>query len=168
MSADAGAGRGAGAGAGASRQWVLVVDDEVHIRKIIGIKLAQMGFEPVEAKDGAEALDALARGIRSGAPPPAVIVLDIMMPKVDGLSVLRTLRASSDHRGVPVVIVTAVRDREDRAKAEALGVAAIIQKPFRGSDLEAAVERALGRAPEGGGGGDDGGSGRAGGGSGPA
>ncbi len=117
---------------------VLIVDDEPHIRRIIGIKLKQMGLEPMDAPDGAEALDLIRRH-----GPPALAIVDIMMPKLDGLSLLKKLREDPATRELPVVFVTAVRETEDRDKALALGAKTVILKPFKSGDLEAAVRSAL-------------------------
>ncbi len=116
---------------------VLVVDDEVHIRKILALKLGQRGAEVHEARDGLEALALLEGGLE-----PDVIVLDIMMPNLDGMTLLARLREDTRWSRLPVVMLSAVREPVDIAKVEALGVAAYVHKPFQTAALCETIERA--------------------------
>jgi CheY-like chemotaxis protein len=84
------------------------------------------------ARDGVEAMDYL-RG--RAAPPPAVVLLDLKMPKLDGLDVLRMMRSDDGLKDVPVVILTASHDEGDRLKSEALGIYAYIVKPIGVEDF---------------------------------
>ncbi len=119
----------------AARPCVLIVDDEPSIRRILHIKLTQSGIDPIEARDGEDAWTILPQ-VR-----PALVLLDIMMPKLDGLAFLRRVRESEEWRGLPVVVITAVRDIADHEGANALGAAAIIQKPFLISDVIETVRK---------------------------
>lgn len=86
----------------------------------------------VVARDGAEALDYLyRRGTHTGRPPgnPAVVLLDLKMPKVDGLEVLRTIKQDDQLRNIPVVVLTSSREETDLVGSYRLGVNAYVVKP---------------------------------------
>jgi CheY-like chemotaxis protein len=110
---------------------VLVVDDDEAIRGMVSQALAFEGYAVEAAADGAEALVAIARD------RPALVLLDMRMPVLDGWAVVRELRARSIE--VPVVVMTAARDA--RAWAEDVGAAGHLAKPFDLDDLFAVVER---------------------------
>ena len=116
---------------------VLVVDDEDPIREIARRYLEEAGFAVVEAADGD---DALAR-FRSAAPD--LVVLDIMMPGIDGLEVLRRLRAESD---VYIILLTARTEEVDRLVGLGVGADDYITKPFSPRELVARVKAVLRRA----------------------
>ena len=110
---------------------ILIVDDDVDILAVERAMLAENGFAVREARDGAEALRAM------DEEPPAMIVLDVQMPGIDGPTFARELRTRLKH--VPLVIVTGVADpkREaDRCNAEAF-----LRKPFHADDLLRLVRR---------------------------
>ncbi|MEA2666988.1 MAG: two-component system, OmpR family, response regulator MprA [Candidatus Eremiobacteraeota bacterium] len=115
---------------------VVVIDDEHSIREVLDIGLAQAGFEVRTAVDGADGLTAV-RDWR-----PDCIVLDIMMPKIDGLSLIPLLRRLTE---VPIIMLTArgdVRDRIDGLKA---GADDYLPKPFELDELVARIQTALRR-----------------------
>ena len=97
------------------------------------LKKNNVANEVVVAKDGAEALDYLFRtGVHAGRDPSdriALILLDLKLPKIDGLEVLRRLRAEETTRLLPVVILTSSKEESDRANGYALGVNSYIRKP---------------------------------------
>ena len=109
---------------------VMVVDDDADIRSALGICLSSEGYRTTACADGREALDQLERGER-----PDVIVLDLMMPRVNGFEVLQALRANERWAEIPVVIVSANRGYT----AEDLGAASILRTPFELDDLIAAL-----------------------------
>jgi CheY-like chemotaxis protein len=111
---------------------VLVVDDDQAIAAIIGIVVEEAGYLPLFARDGAEAL-VLAR-----ERPPALIITDLMMPVLDGAGLVAALRLEGTVP--PVVVVTAAP-----ARAAALGVDAVLSKPFRIEALEEILARFLPR-----------------------
>jgi two-component system, response regulator len=100
------------------------------------------------ARDGEEALDFLfGRGTfreRSGAPPPRLVLLDLRLPKVDGLEVLRAVRANSRTCTAPVVVLTSASDPRELAQCYQLGANSCIQKPVRYEELRSALQ-AVGR-----------------------
>jgi DNA-binding response OmpR family regulator len=116
---------------------VLVVDDEPHIRRVLRGYLEADGFGVVEAGDGPSALAAL-RG-----DPPDLVLLDVMLPGVDGLEVLRQLRAFSD---VYVVLVTARAEEVDKLIGLEVGADDYVTKPFSPREVTARVKAVLRRA----------------------
>ncbi|MGK2947850.1 MAG: hybrid sensor histidine kinase/response regulator [Acidimicrobiales bacterium] len=116
---------------------VLVVDDDADVSLLCSLHLRQEGFEVVTAADGAEAIR-LARQER-----PAVVVLDFMLPDLDGLSVLERLRADASTAEIPVVMLTARTEKHDQQAAWEAGVADYLTKPFEAGRLVAAVRAAL-------------------------
>jgi len=118
------------------KQTVLVVDDEQHIIDLARMYLEQEGFTVEQALDGAEAL----RKIRDLK--PALVVLDLMLPEVDGWEVCRRARESSD---VPIIMLTARSDDVDKIVGLELGADDYLTKPFNPRELVARVKAILRR-----------------------
>lgn len=116
---------------------VLVVDDESRMRKLVKDFLQRENFEVLEAGDGSEALD-----IFFADQDIALIILDVMMPKMDGWQVCREIRAYSK---VPIIMLTARGDEKDELQGFELGVDEYISKPFSPKILVARVEAILRR-----------------------
>jgi DNA-binding response OmpR family regulator len=116
---------------------VLVVDDEPTVREVVGDYLRRDGFVVHEAADGAEALAAVA-GFR-----PDLVVLDLMLPAVPGLDVLRDLRSGS---AIPVILLTARAEESDRVVGLELGADDYVVKPFSPRELAARVRSVLRRS----------------------
>ena len=111
------------------RPSVLVVDDEPQVVWVLEFSLRSEGYETYTAHDGIEALDQVRRH------HPAYMVLDVMMPRMDGWSVLVELaKLPADERPL-VVMVTALASLADRAQAQALGAAGYVPKPFDVDEL---------------------------------
>ena len=117
---------------------VLVVDDESRMRKLIKDFLAQKGYSILEARDGEEALQVY----EENKSHINLILLDVMMPKLDGWSVLRQIRQSSE---VPIIMLTARGEEQDELFGFELGVDEYIAKPFSPKILVARVEAILKR-----------------------
>lgn len=113
----------------------LVVDDDEDLLVLLAGILADLGHEVSFAGDGASALRQLT------ADPPDVLVLDLVMPGLDGWSVLRQLRSRSDPPAV--VVLSAYLDSLSSAHAAHMGVVACVRKPFDLRELQGACERAL-------------------------
>jgi DNA-binding response OmpR family regulator len=118
---------------------ILVVDDEPNIREVVGLYLRRDGHDVTEAADGEEALD-LYRLTR-----PDLVVLDLMLPKVSGLEVCRRMGAE---RRVPLIMLTARGEEEDRIVGLGLGADDYVVKPFSPRELAARVEAVLRRTGE--------------------
>lgn len=116
---------------------ILVVDDETRIRKLVGDFLKKSGYQVIEAADGSEALD-----IYYEQQDIALVILDVMMPKLDGWQVCRELRTYSK---VPIIMLTAKSEERDELMGFELGVDEYITKPFSPKILVARVEAILRR-----------------------
>ena len=119
----------------AEKPRVLLVEDDAGIRSVMADVLADEGYEVREAGDGYEALAVLDRW------RPDLIVLDLMMPNLDGFGFRRAQRARPDARDIPILVVTARPSLG--AEVEALDAAAVIPKPFDVDTLVVRVEQAL-------------------------
>jgi len=119
------------------RRLILVADDDADILALIKAVLERSGHEVVAVADGAEAL----AGVRMRRPDLAV--LDITMPLVDGLEVLRRLRADSETAALPVVLLSAQAQEADVVRGFATGASAYMKKPFSPRDLVARVAELL-------------------------
>ena len=120
-------------------QRVLVVDDEPMVRDVLARYLEQEGFEVSEAADGRSALERIAEH------DPDLVVLDLMLPEIDGYEVLRHLRASSP---TPVIMLTARGEETDRIVGLELGADDYITKPFSPREVVARVRAVLRRTTE--------------------
>ena len=116
---------------------ILVVDDESRMRKLVRDFLVKKDFEVLEAGDGAEAID-----IFFATKDIALVILDVMMPKMDGWQVCREIRSYSQ---VPIIMLTAKSDERDELLGFELGVDEYISKPFSPKILVARVEAILRR-----------------------
>jgi two-component system phosphate regulon response regulator PhoB len=134
---------GGGGGRAKSAPLVLLVDDEQAIRTICRINLEGDGFSVLEAKDGAEALAEIRRQ------RPSLVLLDVMMPGVDGWDVARRLGADPSTREIPVVFLTARAEASDRRHAQHLGGVGYIVKPFDPVKLGELIEDVLTRIERG-------------------
>lgn len=120
----------------ADHQIILVVDDEASIRRILETRLKMVGYDVVTAEDGEEALAAFSKN------NPDLVILDVMMPKLDGYGVTREIRRVSE---VPIIILTALGDVSERITGLELGADDYVIKPFSPKELEARVKAVLRR-----------------------
>jgi len=118
---------------------VLVADDDEDILGLVAFRLEQSGYEVAAAKDGEEALR-LARELS-----PALVVLDVMMPRLDGYEVTRRLRDDEATRRIPVILLTARAQEADVARGFESGADDYLRKPFSPRELAARVQAVLGR-----------------------
>ena len=119
---------------------VLVVDDDETIRGLITLNLELEGFEVATAVDG---LDALAK---AAAVQPAVVTLDVMMPRLDGWATAQRLRADPATADIKVVLLSARAQEADLQRGTRIGVDAYLTKPFDPDDLIDIVRRLAGSA----------------------
>lgn len=128
---------------------ILVVDDERHIVRLVEINLQRAGYEVITAYDGVEALE------KVKASKPDMLVLDVMMPRMDGFEVLQNLQADPSTSEIPVIMLTAKAQDADIFKGWQSGVSSYLTKPFNPRELLTFVERifqSLDDRPSGGGG----------------
>lgn len=116
---------------------VLIVDDDPHIREVLKFAFAKSGVETAEAEDGEEALAMVARQ------PPDLLVLDINMPRMDGLEVCRRLRAQGD---LPILFLSSRDDEIDRVLGIELGADDYVVKPFSPREVVARAQAILRRS----------------------
>jgi chemosensory pili system protein ChpA (sensor histidine kinase/response regulator) len=119
---------------------IMVVDDSLTVRKITSRFLEREGFRVVAARDGEEALEMLEDEI------PAVMLLDIEMPRMDGFEVARAVRASAHARDLPIIMITSRTAEKHRNHALELGVNAYMGKPYQEDELLAEIKRLAGLA----------------------
>ena len=137
------AGQGHAKPAAGTARRVLVVDDERSIRLLCRVNLVASGIEVLEASDGREGLE-LARQER-----PDLVLLDVMMPGLDGWTVARELASDEETREIPIVFLTARADPSDRRLGEQLGGVGYVVKPFDPVSIGDFVEGVLVRIERG-------------------
>ena len=114
---------------------ILAVDDERHIVRLVEVNLARAGYQVVTAFDGREAL------AKVEAEKPDLVVLDVMMPYMDGFEVLRNLKANPETAEIPVMMLTAKAQDADVFRGWQSGVDCYLTKPFNPMELIAFVKR---------------------------
>ncbi|MFQ5612465.1 MAG: response regulator [Anaerolineae bacterium] len=119
---------------------VLIVDDEVHIRKLICRMLEIAGFEVLEASSGRQALQMIAET------PPDIVTCDITMPDIDGFAVLKELRENPLTKDIPVVVITAQGQQREAQRATEMGANDYITKPFSHVSLIETLQRQVEQA----------------------
>lgn len=117
---------------------ILVVDDEVHIANIIKLTLEHEGFEALVANDGADGLR-LAREEK-----PDLILLDLMLPSIDGYKVCRLLKFDDKYKHIPIVLLSAMGEAQDRELGRQVGADLYISKPFKPDELVENIRQLLG------------------------
>ncbi len=117
------------------RPYVICADDDHDILALVALRLERSGFDVATANDGEEAL-ALARARR-----PVVVVLDVMMPRLDGVDLVKTLRTDAELGDVKIVLLSARAQDTDVAGGHEAGADAYLDKPFKYTDLAEEIER---------------------------
>src|SRR5437762_9852802 len=118
---------------------VLIVDDDPDILHLVSYNLKQAGFEAITADSGRKALETVQRR------PPDLIILDVMLPDVDGMEVCRTLRGHDSSRLIPIIMLTARSEEIDRVVGFELGADDYVMKPFSPRELVLRVKSILRR-----------------------
>jgi two-component system, chemotaxis family, chemotaxis protein CheY len=117
---------------------VLCVDDSASIRQMVSFTLESAGYIPTTAVDGADAITKLESQSFS------LVITDLNMPNLDGIGMIRKLRAMPKHAGVPVVMLTTESDEAKKAEGKAAGATGWIVKPFDQAKLVAVVNKLIG------------------------
>jgi DNA-binding response OmpR family regulator len=123
-----------------SKGRILVVDDEIYIVHILDFSLGMEGYEVITALDGEQALEKLK------TEKPDLIVLDIMMPKLDGYEVCKSIKSSPDTRHIPVILLSAKGRNVDQKLGFDVGADDYITKPFSPRKLVERINQLLGQA----------------------
>ena len=108
---------------------VLIIDDAIHIRRLIARMLEHANFSTLEASNGLQGLQILR------AQKPDVVTCDISMPVMDGYEFLVEAKKDPEVRDIPVIVITAIGQQEESSKATAMGADACLTKPFSSSHL---------------------------------
>ena len=117
---------------------ILCADDSASIRQVVSFTLQSAGYQPVTANDGSDALAKL------DAERFAMVITDLNMPGLDGLSLIRKIRANPRHAGVPIVMLTTESEESKKLEGKAAGATGWIVKPFDQARLLAAVKKLVG------------------------
>lgn len=121
-----------------SKARVLIVEDEPNIVESLSFILGRAGFDIETAVDGVEALQRLRRQVYSA------LILDLMLPGINGFDVLRSVRSDGELKDMPVIVLTAKGQAADRQAAEAIGATAFITKPFSNAEIVQRVSELTG------------------------
>ncbi|NQU44128.1 response regulator [bacterium] len=116
---------------------ILVADDEEDIKIVLKMYLETVGYDVITAYDGLDTME------RVKEEKPDLVLLDIMMPVIDGIEVLRQMKADEETRHIPVVMLTAASRSEMLAKAMKAGAVDYIAKPFEPEQVQEAIDKAL-------------------------
>ncbi len=116
---------------------IVLVEDDEDMARLIEYKLIKEGFKVIWRSDGAAGLDEIKKT------RPDLVILDIMLPKVDGFQVLKNLKNTDDTRAIPVIMLTAKGQEQDIVKGFESGVEDYLTKPFRPAELLLRVKKVL-------------------------
>ncbi|WP_338765687.1 response regulator [Massilia sp. METH4] len=114
---------------------IMVVDDSLSIRQVVGIALRQAGYDVIEGCDGKDALSKLT------GQKVNLIISDVNMPNMDGISFVRELKTRPAYKFTPVMMLTTESQQEKKAEGQAAGARAWMVKPFKPDQLLAAVQK---------------------------
>jgi twitching motility two-component system response regulator PilG len=120
-----------------NKKKILIVEDEESLLKLESILLISKGFEVKGVSNGRAALEAVAEE------KPDLILLDIMLPEIDGFEVCRRIKSEPTTRNIPVVMLTAKKSREDMVRGEKVGADWYITKPFKSAMVIETIQRFL-------------------------
>lgn len=116
---------------------VMIVDDSAGIRQIVGYTLRTAGYDVMEAVDGADALARLA------GQKIHLIICDVNMPNMDGISFVKEIKKSADHKFVPIIMLTTESQERKKLEGQAAGAKAWVVKPFQPEQLLNAVAKLI-------------------------
>lgn len=117
---------------------ILTVDDSASARQVIALTLEEAGFKVLQAADGEEALNILAEQ------KAHAIITDLNMPKIDGIELIKKLRAMPDYKFTPIIMLTTESQEEKKMQGKAAGATGWIVKPFKPEQLIAVINKVLG------------------------
>ena len=116
---------------------ILIVDDEDDLRKMLKLRLQALDYDILEASDGHDGLD------KARLTNPDLMILDVMLPKMDGYKVCRMLKFDEKYKHIPIIMFTSRGDDEHRATGKEVGADAYVQKPFEAEELVGKIKELL-------------------------
>lgn len=116
-------------------QKILIVDDQPYMQRLVQLHLERAGYEVIKASNGREAIEVTAHEI------PQLIILDFMIPEMNGMEVLNHLKGEAATRSIPVIMITANSCMISRQEAESSGAALFLTKPFSPTQLLEEIKR---------------------------
>ena len=122
-----------------AKKKILIVEDEESLLKLESILLTSKGYEVRGVANGQAALEAIAEE------KPDLVLLDIMLPEIDGFEVCQRIKADPETRDLPVIMLTAKKSRDDMARGEKVGADWYITKPFKSAMVIETIQRFLGQ-----------------------
>jgi DNA-binding response OmpR family regulator len=125
------------AGSVAAKKKILVVDDDPEILGMLDIRLGKRGYHVMSAADGEQALE------QARKEKPSLVVLDVMMPRMNGWEVARALRQDPATHGIKIVMLTAIGAQMNEMTSPLYGVDAYLDKPFQFAELETKIDELL-------------------------
>ncbi|OGC22897.1 hypothetical protein A2291_00125 [candidate division WOR-1 bacterium RIFOXYB2_FULL_42_35] len=117
---------------------ILIVEDEVEMLKALQLRLEANGYEVLTAQDGLSGLN------KARSEKPDLILLDVMLPKMDGFKICRMLKFDQDYKNIPVIILTAKVQDSDVEQGLAMGADAYMTKPYKADELVGKIKELLG------------------------
>ena len=113
---------------------IMIIDDSVSLRQVVGIALGAAGYDVIEACDGQDALNKLAGKIH-------LMICDVNMPNMDGISFLKALRQNPAYKFTPVIMLTTEAGEDKKKEGQAAGARAWVVKPFKPEQMLGAVQK---------------------------
>lgn len=117
---------------------VLVVDDSVSMRQMVSFTLTGVGYEVIEAGDGKEAVDIL-----NGGSKPHLVITDLNMPNMDGISLIKAVRGMAAHKFTPILMLTTESSADKKKEGQNAGATGWIVKPFNPEQMLATIKKVL-------------------------
>jgi len=117
---------------------VLVVDDSVSMRQIVSFTLTGAGYQVVEAEDGKEALEKL-----NGGAKPNLIITDLNMPNIDGISLIKAVREMAAHKVTPILMLTTESSEDKKKEGKSVGATGWVVKPFNPDQMLATINKVM-------------------------
>jgi two-component system chemotaxis response regulator CheY len=117
---------------------VLVVDDSVSMRQMVSFTLTGAGYDVVEAGDGKEAVDKL-----NGGAKPHLVITDLNMPNMDGISLIKAVRGMAAHKFTPILMLTTESSDDKKKEGQSAGATGWVVKPFNPDQMLATIKKVL-------------------------
>ncbi|MEJ2230779.1 MAG: response regulator [Nitrospirales bacterium] len=117
---------------------VLVVDDSVSMRQIVSFTLTGAGYQVVEAEDGKEALEKL-----NGGAKPNLIITDLNMPNIDGISLIKAVREMAAHKVTPILMLTTESSEDKKKEGKSVGATGWVVKPFNPDQMLITIKKVM-------------------------